>query len=320
MAAGCTTPTPPPGNLQQAAPRKVAESLRLPATATLGPVIPGLNQGAIPQGMDHWPEQNLLFTSHYFDPKAPSCIVAMDWETGKAQRTINLQEPTGQSHSGHVGGIVVDSSNLWIASDAFLYRNNLKTLAAGDTAPAAARFKTEATIEVAFCSAHGGKIWAGEFALKGKYPTHPSHHLVARDGTLRHGWICGYDPAKGFATPEQLLSIPDRAQGMVATADFVFLSLSYGRRYRSSIEIFRNPLAQPPHRTVQTSRGDEVPLWFLDGKNHVRSIDLPPMAENIAIIDGKLAVLFESGAGKFKRFGKKPLDHILLLDLQELNP
>ena len=269
--------------------------------------------------MSYCPETNLLFTSHYFDSQTPSRIVSMDWNTGKALRTVKLQEPNGQPHYGHVGGIVIDSSNLWMASDAFLYRYNLTTLTAGDTASAIGRFKTEATVKVAFCSAYGGKVWAGEFALEGKYPTHPNHHLVARDGNPRHGWVCGYDPAKGFTTPGQLLSIPDRAQGMAATDDFIFLSLSYGRRYRSSIEIFRNPLALPPHQTVQTSQGDEVPLWFLDGKNHVRSIDLPPMAENIVLIDGKLAVLFESGAKKFRWFGKKPLDHILLLDLPELD-
>jgi hypothetical protein len=63
-----------------------------------------------------------------------------------------------------------------------------------------------------------------------------------------------------------------------------------------------------------------APFWFLDGENHVRSIDLPPMAEKIVIIENQLAVLFESGAKKFKRFGKSPLDHIILLKLEELNP
>lgn len=318
MTAGCTSPVPPPSNLEQAAPRKVAKNLRLPDAATLGPVIPGLNQGAVPQGMSYWPEKDLLFTSHYFDSQTPSRIVSMDWKTGKALHTVKLQEPDGQPHYGHVGGIVIDASDLWMASDAFLYRYDLKNLTASDAASATARFKTEATLEVAFCAAHGGKIWAGEFALDGKYPTDPTHDLVARDGQLRHGWICGYDPAKGFATPEQILSIPDRAQGMAATDDFIFLSRSYGRGHRSSIEIFRNPLGHPPHQTVKTSQGDEVPLWFLDGKNHVRSIDLPPMAENVALINGKLTVLFESGAKKFRWFGKNPLDHILLLNLPEL--
>ena len=175
------------------------------------------------------------------------------------------------------------------------------------------RFATEATYEVAFCSVYDGQVWAGEFALDDKYPTDPAHHLTARDGEARRGWISAYDPLQGFEHPQRVLSIPDRAQGMFATEDYIYLSISYGRRYRSSLEIHRNPLSEPPHRIVQTSKGQDVPLWFLDGKNHLRSIDLPPMSQNIIIIDEQVAVLFESGAPKFRWFGKKPLDHIVLL-------
>jgi hypothetical protein len=321
LSCGCVSTHSNVESLEQDVPHKISKSLRIPEHATLGPVIPGLRQGAVSQGMANWPEKNLLLTSHYFDQEIPSCIVTMEWEFGKALHTVKLQEPDGTIHTGHVGGIVIASSNLWIASDAHLYRYDLDDMLTNDTAVAIARFSTEATHEVAFCSAYGDKIWAGEFALNDKYPTDPAHHLTARDGSVRHGWICGYNPEKGFnRSPDQTLSVPDRAQGMVVTDDFIFLSLSYGRRNRSSIEIFRNPLVEKPHRIVPTSKGEEGPLWFLDGKNHIRSIDLPPMAENITIINGQLAVLFESGAKKFKWFGKKPLDYIILLDLEELNP
>jgi hypothetical protein len=321
LATACTTTPSTIESLQQAPPRDISASLQLPDDAVVSHVIPGLGQGAVPQGMSYAPESDVLLTSHYFDTAHPSCIVAIDWKTGKARHTAKLQEPGGDAHYGHVGGIVVAASALWVASDAYLYRYDLQQVLTSDTVVALDRFKTEASSEVAFCSAYGGKVWAGEFALPGKYPTDPSHHLVARDGDLRHGWISGYDPATGFdVPPERVLSIPDRAQGMVATEEYVFLSISYGRRNPSSVEIFRNPLGQSPHAVVSTSAGAQAPLWYLDGLNHVRSIELPPMAENIVIIDGKLAVLFESGANKFRWFGKPPLDHIVLLDLQELNP
>lgn len=324
LATACTTTTTTTStieSLQQAPPRDISASLQVPDDAIVSHVIPGLGQGAVPQGMSYAAEFDVLLTSHYFDKAHPSSIVAIDWETGEARHTAKLQEPGGEDHYGHVGGIVVDSSALWLASDAYLYRYDLQEVLTSNTVMAMARFKTEATQGVAFCSSYDGKVWAGEFALPGKYPTDPAHHLEARDADLRHGWISGYDPALGFELPPgQVLSIPDRAQGLVATEDYIFLSISYGRRNPSSIEIYRNPLAQAPHRITATSTGAQVPLWFLDGLNHVRSIELPPMAENIAIIDGKLAVLFESGADKFRLFGKPPLDHILLLDVAELHP
>ena len=171
---------------------------------------------------------------------------------------------------------------------------------------------------MAFCAVYDGQVWAGEFAHGDKYPTDPSHHLTARDGTSRRGWISAYDPSGDFERPERVISVPDHAQGMAATGDYVFLSISYGRRYRSSVAVYRNPLADPPHRRVRTSQGAEVPLWFLDGENLVRTIDLPPQSQNLVLIDGRLAVLFESGASKYRFFGGKPLDYILLLPLTGL--
>ena len=321
LSACSTTTTTANGDLQQAPPREIADSLMLPADVTLGPVVAGLTQGAVPQGMAKLTASDRVLTSHYADDGGPSLLVLTDWQTGSATGTFQLVEPEGHPHKGHVGGIAADSASLWIASDAYLYRGELDQFTrkpAGGNFQLLQKFTTEATHEVAFCSVYDDRVWAGEFALGDKYPTDPSHHIKARDGSLRRGWISSYDPVKGFDHPEQVLSIPDRAQGMVATEDYIFLSISYGRRNRSTIEIHRNPLADPPHRIVQTSKGVDVPLWFLDGKNHVRSIDLPPMSQNIMLIEGQLAVLSESGASRFRFFGKKPLDYIILLPLEGL--
>jgi hypothetical protein len=321
MISACSTTPTGNGDLLQAPPREIADSLMLPANVTLGPVIAGLDQGAVPQGIAQLKAPGRVLTSHYADDGGPSRLVLTDWQTGATTGTFQLLEPEGQSHKGHVGGIAAGSASLWIASDAYLYRGELDQLIrnpAGGKFQLVEEFTTEATHSVAFCSVYSDRVWAGEFALDEKYPTDPSHHFRARDGSLRRGWISSYDPNKGFDHPEQVLSIPDRAQGMVATDDYIFLSISYGRRNRSRIEIHRNPLADPPHRIAQTSKGVAVPLWFLDGNNLVRSIDLPPMSQNIVLVEGQLAVLFESGASRFRDFGKKPLDHIIVLPLDGL--
>lgn len=296
-----------------------ARSLKLPKYATAGHAIPLLDTGAVPQGMTYHEEKNLLLTSYYYKKEVPSCISVMDYTAGDVLHHADLMEPDGSMHYGHVGGLVIESTNLWVASDAYLYRYNLKDMLSNTNVSAQARFKTEAALEVAFCSFYENMVWAGEFALADEYPTASEHRLAARDGTAHRAWICGYDPRKGFeVAPQRVLSIPDRVQAMVATSDYIFLSRSYGRRNRSSLEIYHNPLKKAPHQTVQTSKDEAVPLWFLDGENHVRSIDLPPMAENMTLVDGKMEVLFESGADAFKWFGKTPLRHILMLQLEEL--
>jgi hypothetical protein len=50
----------------------------------------------------------------------------------------------------------------------------------------------------------------------------------------------------------------------------------------------------------------------------IKEINFPPMSEGITIIDGKLAVLPESGAEKYQRGGLGPIDHIILMNLEEL--
>jgi hypothetical protein len=69
---------------------------------------------------------------------------------------------------------------------------------------------------------------------------------------------------------------------------------------------------------VQLKENAAIPLWFLDGGNFVKSIGFPPMSQGLTDIDGKLAILSESGAIKYQKFGKGPVDHIILIDKNEL--
>lgn len=323
MISGCKSPSPFTGTLDQSKPRALSDSLRLPGNATPAFVVAGLRQGAIPQGMVPFPEDNTILTSHYFDDGNPSCLVSTDWKSGKAVLTFQLHEADEEPHTGHVGGLAADEAHLWIASDQHLYRvdrNAIRMASSSSQFQLSEKFRTEATEEVAFCSVFDGLVWAGEFALGSKFPTHPSHHLTARDGEPRAAWLSGYGSAKGFQYPEKVLSIPDRTQGAIATPTHIYLSRSYGRRNRSSLDIFENPLNESPHQIVKTSTGHEVPLWFLDQSNLVHTIDLPPMSENIFIHNDDLYVLFESGAKKFRFMGKKPLDYVIKLNQEELIP
>ena len=93
------------------------------------------------------------------------------------------------------------------------------------------------------------------------------------------------------------------------------MSVSYGRAKRSSIVVYQNPIGKDAHRMVPLPGGSEVPLWFLDGKNYIDTIDFPPMSEGIAMIKKRLAVLSESGARKYRFGSKGPLDRIQLLDV-----
>jgi len=305
--------------LTQPTPRRLATKLIPESTYELGAVIPGLPQGAIPQGLAYSKHHNAILISHYFDKSLPSCVSLIDNGSNELVSVRALKEDDDTIHFGHVGGIAVNSEYFWIASDEHVYQYSLIDLLDEDRAlPLVALSKKKVETEASFCTYYDGMVFVGEFAHGRKYPTHPSHHLKDRKGTLQKAWVCGYETESGFAVPTSILSIPQKVQGIHLTEEFVFLSISYGRMNRSTISVYRNPFSDPPHRKVNLRENTAIPLWFLDGGNFVKSIGFPPMSQGLTDIDGKLAILSESGAMKYQRFGRGPVDNIILIDKNEL--
>ena len=69
-----------------------------------------------------------------------------------------------------------------------------------------------------------------------------------------------------------------------------------------------------PHKTVELG-GKNVPLWFLDAALDMESYTAPPMAEGLAAYDGKLLILFESGADYYKDDGGvNPTDRVWVME------
>src|SRR3954466_14033190 len=96
-------------NLKQGEPR-AHHKLKLPPKHSVGPTIPGLAQGATPQGLAYWEhdQQKWFLISCYFHQEGhPSVVVALDAGTGKMLRCLTLVEPGGKAHTKHVGGLAV---------------------------------------------------------------------------------------------------------------------------------------------------------------------------------------------------------------------
>jgi hypothetical protein len=146
--------------------------------------------------------------------------------------------------------------------------------------------------------------------------------LKDRKGTDKYAWASGYDLDANDnlvggrdAVPAAVLSIRQKVQGMAFLGKQVILSVSYGRPNNSILAVYANPLLrEKPHRTVKVG-GKTVPLWFLDGKNRVRQVDYPPMSEGIVAVGKRLGVICESGAEKYQKGGRGPLDSVIFLKL-----
>lgn len=288
----------------------------------VGPTIPGLRQGAIPQGLAYWKKPNWFLISHYFEKQSNTSVVtAVDAKTGKLKRCLTLLNANGKAHKGHVGGLAVSDKYLWIGSGE-LYRVPLKAIEDADTSDylrLQPPFEAECT--ASFVAYYDKQVWVGEFVSReNNYKSNAAHEVKDRKGVEKYAWIVGYalddaEELRGTAggkrpPPAAVISIRQKVQGMAFLDDRIILSMSYGRDNDSTLAAYTNPLREKRHRTVEVD-GETVPLWFLDGVNKKWEDDYPPMSEGIAAYGDRFALVFESGADKYQKDGRGPIDTIL---------
>ncbi|HLO02897.1 MAG TPA: lamin tail domain-containing protein [Symbiobacteriaceae bacterium] len=292
-------------------------------SSTAGPIVPGLTEDLVPQGAAYWADQDLLLLSNYLDDGRPTVLTLVKATSGALVKTLHLYQEDGSAYIGHAGGLAVSTKHLWVASGSAVYRIPLSDLlAAPDNGEIhfAGRIPTETN--ASFTAYADNILWVGEFHHPPTYQTDPSHKLTSRDGKNYGAWIVGYRLDNEFdqpSTPDFVLSIPDRIQGMAVSGDSIVLSQSFGRNNNSTLFRYAKPdLAGAPDQTV-TVNGSTVPLWFLDGLNQAPNygaLTLPPLAEGLVSDGDRLFVLFESGANQYRHTAYSPLDRLRVLSLE----
>ncbi|MCR8643839.1 hypothetical protein NV379_14380 [Paenibacillus sp. N1-5-1-14] len=295
-----------------------------------GPIVPGLLQDYIPQGIAYMQEQDWILVSYYREDENPSLLVVIDAQTGKHLKSLQLFQANKEPYKEHAGGVTVSKKYVWISSNSNMYYLKKEDLVQAEPIGKlymAGHFKTD--VRASFTTYSDGVLWAGEFANgTADYPTDLSHHITSdRDQTTYLAWAEGFQldeqtdlptnqaSSAGITVPSYALAIPNRIQGMTVRHDQLILSESFGRNTEGSLIIHKNILREKPHKEVDFS-GNKVPLWFLDSSNRVTTISGPPMTEGIVDNKNTLYVLFESGANKFRSSGSYPLDRIYTLELE----
>lgn len=291
-------------------------------------LIPALAGKMIPQGMDIWEERGWLLISGYF-PSADivdcSIIVAIDMKSGAYVGEYYLTNTDGTPHTSHAGGVAVTSKNIFVANGSTLFRIPLTEIV---NAGQCGKIKIADTISVptraSFCNFSGGYLWVGDFQYGTSYPTDEYRHMTNREGNQYLAWSVGYELSDeteneikaeamvsgSFATPDVVLSITERIQGMAVSGSKIILSQSYGRNNKSTLFFYENPIEGKAHTEVELN-DVKVPVYFLDGKLSCEKVQAPPMTEGLAYADGTLYILFESGADKYANGGgKDPTENV----------
>lgn len=298
-------------------------------------LIPALNQYFVPQGMDVWDEMGWLIISGYFtDSTFSSCsvLLAIDMRTGAYVGEYYLKNADGSDHTGHAGGVAITSKNLFISNGGKLYRIPLDNIkAANRMGDIKIVDEINVPVRASFCNYSGGILWVGDFYESKSYKTDDFRHMKNRDGDMYYAWCVGYKlsdeteneisadknlPSYEYATPDIILSIREKVQGFTVVSDkYIALSCSYGRKNDSTIYLYNNVLDSEAHSSYKLN-GTDVPLWFLDSKTGFKSYKSMPMTEGIAAYDGKLLILYESGADKYRNGGGKyPTDSVWTMNM-----
>lgn len=286
-----------------------------------GARIPGLASGISPQGLCALPASSGYdFAMSGYISGEPSRVYLISdgaaTEASKHERYVTFTE-NGEPIKTHFGGVTATDGYLYIASGKKIIRIGLEdVLAAENGAAVEIKDSLSTGIQNAYCYIDGGMLYAGEFYRAKNYETDPSHHIQAGKKT-NHALVYAYalDETRegGVAdmVPSFALSVCDQVQGFAVADGKIYLSCSYGLP-DSFLKIYADPRGGAADGTFSLG-GAEVPLYILE--DHVGGdFRMPCMSEEICFKDGRLHILFESMAMKYRFVVHSRLPRIMSVD------
>lgn len=292
-------------------------------------LVPGLSNSYVPQGFEYVEEEKLYLQCGYMSDGSSGRIYILPEGEEDNPRYVSLETSDGTPYTGHTGGITCSGNFVWLANDGegednCIWVLSLKEILAAEDGSAIRlekSFKPEN--RAAYCFADENYLWTGEFYRAEDYPTEETHTMTVTDNTEHRAVICAYPlnseselGIKG-ATPAVILSVTDHVQGFTRAAGCFILSTSYG--FTTSHHLYYEDNLDSPADSTLTVNGTEVPVWYLDSQSLVADLEMPPMAEEPTVRDGKMYVLTESACKKYifgnfirgRHVYSYPLDDIL---------
>ncbi len=268
--------------------------------------MPGLESGFVPQGLCYSDEPEMFLISGYTDD-GNSRIYAADAKTNTAKEII-LKDFTA-----HAGGIASSGNSVWVSSGSYIYHISTEAIAnASSGAELEFDSKIKLPVKGSFMGCSDDMIWVGEFYTNSGGYEVDSNHAYGKN----HSWACGYKIIDGSLKLEAVISIPDEVQGMSVLSDnTVIFSTSYGRYNDSALQIYI-PYTEWNQSTV-TIDGVDIPFYGCDKSDRLAKIEMPTLMQGIEIADGKLCVIYESGAEKYSN-AKQVINCVQLIEIDEV--
>ena len=171
-----------------------------------------------------------------------------------------------------------------------------------------------------------GVLWVGDFQYDAGNFIMPEWRTLTNEktGTTYKAWAVGFvlkdtesefskenwdEATMEYATPDYIFSITQKIQGIAFINGQIILSQSYGRKNDSKLLIYDNVLNNEQDTSVELN-GTNVPVWFLDKGVSEGSYACMAQTEGLSTYNGKVLVLYESGATKYRGDAVNPTDHV----------
>ena len=288
--------------------------------------IPGLEDGFVPQGFTEIEGYDKYLISGYMDDGSPSRFYVIDATTKKVDKYITLKIDSEKKYDGHAGGVASYGNVLWTVSQAddekgyaFCF-NAVDVINADDGESVIIRdyFETYNNADCVFVQED--MLWVGEFYREKSHETDEEHIHTTRKNDTHHAIAYGFTIDQSYKGgvknkfPEKALSLKNLCQGLAVTAEGKFVMTSSYSISNSTIYYFDNVLAQSKHGTTKIGLR-EVPMWFLDDEALIYSEEIPSMAEEIMIKEGRVYILFESACNKYKLANRTRVDAVYSLPI-----
>ena len=281
--------------------------------------IPGIDDGFIPQGIAYDSGSKLLLLTGYYGAGKSSPIYLVDQQTC-ATREVFLKTESGKRFTGHAGGISLYKGMAYIAgsTENCMYSVSLGKLFEAENGTTLSIEQVinlknrDDSIRVSFTAIDDGVIFAGEYHNTPFFCTQASH-LVDTPYGRQKAFLVGFSLDEGNnPIPHIVFSIPDKIQGACFYGNNIFLSQN-DNLFSSKVLTFSLDKLQASG--TKKVLGAEVPIYILTEKTARKITYIPPMSEELLVIDGQMLILYESAANLYSVGKKYGLDYVLATPL-----
>lgn len=271
-------------------------------------IIPDINKGFVPQGLCYDKENDYFITSGYSSKDEPSAVYVTEKQTGKTVFKVELLNGDGTPHTGHAGGVAQYKDWVYVAgsSNHCLYVYSYSEILSGaKQVKPIGSYSLEVSdddyLKASFVSVMENRLVVGEFFYEPSYKTLASHKVTSSEGEKLGGIALEYALSENFeygvaSIPTRAYALPDKVQGVFFNGNDLYLSTSYGLKNSYIYKYDYSKLEQGARIEIL---GKSVDVKIFTGKALAKSYELPPMSEEISLVDGKLFVMSEFACNKY---------------------